>query len=123
MTISRSNIHIKRVYDPPDKNDGTRILVDRLWPRGLRKEKAALTLWLKEIAPSPELRTWFGHEPARWIEFACRYRTELESNSESVRYLNDLVTRGPVTLLYAAHDTVHNHALILADYLRNHREI
>ena len=86
------------------------MLVDRLWPRGLRKEKAALTLWLKEIAPSPTLRKWFGHDPARWTEFTRRYRAELARNDEAVAKVVDLSKRGPVTLLY----TAHNHALVLA---------
>ena len=84
MVQPKAEIRTKRVYDPPDDIDGTRVLVDRLWPRGLRKEKAALTLWLKEIAPSPELRKWFGHEPARWAEFGRRYRAELTRNAEAV---------------------------------------
>ncbi len=119
MTTAPHNkdLHIKRVYDTPGENDGTRVLVDRLWPRGLRKEKAELTLWLKEVAPSRELRAWFGHDPARWIEFGRRYRAELRRNDETVRQLDDFLKRGPVTLLYAARDTAHNHALILAAYL------
>ncbi|HEV2700039.1 MAG TPA: DUF488 domain-containing protein [Steroidobacteraceae bacterium] len=113
-----SDIRVKRVYDPPDTHDGARVLVDRLWPRGLRKEKAALTLWLKEIAPSPQLRTWFDHDPARWREFGRRYRSELAAQKAAVLELGTLSKRGPVTLLYAARDVAHNHALILADYVR-----
>ena len=109
-----------RVYGPPDKDDGGRVLVDRLWLRGLRKEGAVATLWLKEIAPSPELRKWFGHDPARWTEFTRRYRAELAHNKEAVARLADLSKRGPLTLLYAAHDTAHNHAVVLAAYLRDH---
>ena len=120
MVKREADIRIKRVYDPPDEADGTRVLVDRLWPRGLRKENATLTLWLKEIAPSPELRKWFGHDPARWTEFSRRYRAELERNDEAVARLADLSKRGPLTLLYAAHDTVHNHAPVLAAYPRDH---
>ena len=120
MVKREADIRIKRVYDPPDEADGTRVLVDRLWPRGLRKENATLTLWLKEIAPSPELRKWFGHDPARWTEFSRRYRAELERNDEAVARLADLSKRGPLTLLYAAHDTLHNHAPVLAAYLRDH---
>jgi uncharacterized protein YeaO (DUF488 family) len=96
------------------------VLVDRLWPRSLRKENAALTLWLKEIAPSAALRKRFGHEPARWTEFTRRYRAELARNDEAVAKVVDLSKRGPLTLLYAAHDTAHNHALVLAAYLRDH---
>ena len=96
--------------------------MDRLWPRGLRKVNAALTCWLKEIAPSPGLREWFGHDSARYREFARRYRAELEGNEDEVARLEFLVKEGPVTLLYAAHDEGHNHALVLAEYLRNHME-
>ncbi len=120
MAMRDADIRIKRVYDPPDAADGIRVLVDRLWPRGLRKENAALTLWLKEIAPSPDLRKWFGHDPARWTEFSRRYRAELARNDEAVAKAADLAKRGPLTLLYAAHDTAHNHALVLAAYLRDH---
>ncbi|MBV9529869.1 MAG: DUF488 domain-containing protein [Bradyrhizobium sp.] len=115
-------IRIKRVYEPPHGSDGTRVLVDRLWPRGLRKEKAALACWLKEIAPSKRLREWFGHEPERYGEFARRYRAELAGNKEEVARLLDLAKQGSLTLLYAAHDEEHNHALVLADYLRKHME-
>jgi uncharacterized protein YeaO (DUF488 family) len=120
MALTLSNIRIKRVYDPPDKDDGSRMLVDRLWPRGLRKERAALTLWLKEIAPSSELRGWFGHEPSRWSEFGHRYRAELGKNDVAVARFGDLLKVGPATLLYAARDTAHNHALVLANYLHDH---
>jgi uncharacterized protein YeaO (DUF488 family) len=115
-------IRIKRVYDEPQKDDGARVLVDRLWPRGLRKESAALTLWFKEIAPSPELRKWFAHDPARWTEFSRRYLAELKHNDEAVAQLKALSARGRMTLLYAAHDVDHNHALVLADYLRKYRK-
>jgi uncharacterized protein YeaO (DUF488 family) len=119
MATHRASIRVKRVYDPPEDADGVRVLVDRLWPRGLRKENAALTLWLKEIAPSPALRQWFGHDPARWQEFSRRYRTELAANEPAVDRMRDLLTHGRVTLLYAAHDPLHNHALVLAGYLRD----
>jgi uncharacterized protein YeaO (DUF488 family) len=118
--IKDADIRIKRVYEPPDEDDGVRVLVDRLWPRGLHKENAALTLWLKEIAPSAELRRWFGHDPARWTEFSLRYHAELAQNDEAVARLADLATQVPVTLVYAAHDTKHNHALVLAGWLRDH---
>jgi uncharacterized protein YeaO (DUF488 family) len=95
------------------------VLVDRLWPRGVRKEAAALTLWLKEIAPSSELRTWFGHDPSRWEEFSRRYRAELRTN-KSVEELGSLLAQGTVTLLYGAHDERHNQAVVLADYIRDH---
>jgi uncharacterized protein YeaO (DUF488 family) len=119
MTMTKSDIRLKRAYDPPDDADGTRVLVDRLWPRGLTKDKAALALWLKDIAPSSELRTWFGHNPARFDVFAARYRAELAENP-AVAKLAELIRNGPVTLIYAARDTTHNHALVLAGYLRDY---
>lgn len=120
MTSHAQNIRIKRVYDPTEEKDGARVLVDRLWPRGLRKEDVAMTLWLKEIAPSSELRTWFRHDPARWTEFGRRYRAELARNEDAVAQLAALSSCGPLTLLYAAHDVAHNHAIVLAAYLRRH---
>ena len=117
MVEGHGEIRIKRVYDPSDEADGARVLVDRLWPRGLRKENVFLTLWLKEIAPTPDLRKWFGHDPARWAEFSRRYRAELARNDEAVAKVANLAKRGP---FYAAHDTAHSHALILAAYLRDH---
>ena len=104
MPEAAPDIRLKRVYDPPDAQDGARVLVDRLWPRGARKEGAKLTLWLKDIAPSDELRRWFGHDPARFSEFSRRYRAELAANNDAVSRIEDLVKAGPVTLLYAAHD-------------------
>ncbi|MGX8009298.1 DUF488 domain-containing protein [Mesorhizobium sp. ORM8.1] len=112
------DIAVKRVYEAPDKADGQRVLVDRIWPRGVRKEDAALTLWLKEIAPSDELRKWFGHEPERWAEFQKRYRAELDGNGEAVAQLRGLLRDGKVTLLYGAHDEAHNNAVALAGFLR-----
>lgn len=103
--------------EPPASDDGQRVLVDRIWPRGVSKEHAALTLWLKEIAPSDELRKWFGHEPARWAEFQKRYRAELDGNGEAVTQLRGLLGNGKVTLLYGAHDEAHNNAVALAGYL------
>jgi aminoglycoside 6'-N-acetyltransferase len=118
MPKALSNIRVKRLYDPPDAEDGARVLVDRLWPRGATKEEAKLTLWLKDIAPSAELRKWFGHDPARFAEFSRRYRAELSASKDAVSRLEQLVRAGPVTLLYAAHDEKHNNALVLADYLK-----
>jgi uncharacterized protein YeaO (DUF488 family) len=114
------DIRTKRVYDPPDAEDGARVLVDRLWPRGVRKEAATLTLWLQDIAPSTELRQWFGHDPARWPEFVRRYHSELAANPVAVIRLGDLAKAGRVTLLYGARDAAHNHALALANYLRDY---
>jgi uncharacterized protein YeaO (DUF488 family) len=118
MQRAKADIRIKRVYDPPSAADGARILVDRLWPRGLRKESARLTLWLKDIAPTPALRRWFDHDPARWSEFNRRYRAELSGNAAAVATLAEILKTEPVTLLYAAHDEEHNHARVLAGYLR-----
>jgi len=109
---------IKRVYDPPNADDGRRVLVDRVWPRGLRKEKLADALWLKEIAPSTALRKWFGHRPERWEEFRRRYGAELDAMPETVARLHRLMGEGPVTLLYSARDTEHNQAVALRDYLQ-----
>lgn len=110
------NIKLKRVYEAPDKKDGFRILVDRLWPRGLTKEKADLDLWLKEIAPTTELRKWFNHDPQKWKEFQKRYLKELKENKEAVSVLKDHLKKETVTLLYAAKDEVHNEALVIKDY-------
>jgi uncharacterized protein YeaO (DUF488 family) len=112
-------LRIKRVYAPPEAGDGARVLVDRLWPRGLRKAGAALSCWMKEIAPTPELREWFGHDRRRFQEFARRYRAELARNGEAVARLRDLAQRGPVTLLYAARDEECNHAAVLAEYIQS----
>ncbi|WP_031501045.1 DUF488 domain-containing protein [Bryobacter aggregatus] len=107
------SVHSKRVYEKPGAEDGMRILVDRLWPRGLSKEKAHVDLWLKELAPSTELRKWFAHDPEKWVEFQKRYRLELKDHSEALEQLKREVDQGPVTLLYAAKDESHNEALVL----------
>ncbi|WP_214474662.1 DUF488 domain-containing protein [Mesorhizobium sp. dw_380] len=112
------DIAVKRIYEPPAPGDGQRVLVDRIWPRGFSKEHAALALWLKDIAPSDDLRKWFGHEPARWADFQKRYRAELDRNGEAVAQLRDLLGKGKVTLLYGAHDEAHNNAVALEGYLR-----
>lgn len=114
-------VRIKRIYDPAAEHDGTRVLVDRIWPRGLRKADAAVDRWPREIAPSKELRQWFGHEPARFKTFAARYRAELDQRPEVVGELAELAAQGDVTLLYAARDPDCNHARVLADYLRESR--
>lgn len=108
---------IRRCYDPPEADDGQRILIDRLWPRGVRRQDLAADLWLKEIAPSNELRHWFGHDPTRWEEFRRRYFAELDANPEPLAKLRDRITIGPVTLLFAAKDEAHNNAVALRDYL------
>ena len=109
---------VKRVYEPVAESDGQRVLVDRLWPRGLSKEKAHLDLWLKDIAPSDELRHWFGHDPERWAEFQKRYRAELGGKADALAELRALMAKGKVTLLFAAHDEEHNNAVALTAYLR-----
>ena len=108
---------IKRVYEKPLKEDGTRILVDRLWPRGLTKEKASIDLWLKEIAPSTTLRKWFAHDPDKWKEFQKKYHAELKNNKEQVSLLKEQTKKGTVTLVYGAKDGEHNEAVVLKDWL------
>ena len=112
-------IKIKRVYEEPSKADGVRILVDRLWPRGLTKEKADIDLWLKEIAPSTELRKWFSHDPEKWTEFKKKYLLELKENNEQVSILRNYLKKGAVTLVYGAKDQEHNEAQVLEE-LVNH---
>jgi uncharacterized protein YeaO (DUF488 family) len=110
-------IQIKRIYEPAEKKDGKRILVDRLWPRGLKKESAYLDEWMMAVAPSVALRKWFGHDPAKWETFSLQYTLELKQN-KAVNDLIELVKHtGAVTLLYAAHDEQHNHALVLQRFL------
>ena len=111
------NIKIKRVYEQPSSDDGSRILVDRLWPRGLTKEKAHVDLWLKEIAPSTELRHWFRHDPKKWKNFRGRYETEIRKNDDSIGMLKDIAKKGTITLLYGARDEKHNEAQVLKRFL------
>jgi uncharacterized protein YeaO (DUF488 family) len=111
-------IQLKRAYEKASPQDGERILVERLWPRGVTKERAAVDLWLKEVAPSPELRKWFGHDPARWEEFERRYWKELQGHKEAVDLLRRKSKQGPVTLIYAARDEEHNGALALLHFLQ-----
>jgi uncharacterized protein YeaO (DUF488 family) len=110
-------IRVKRTYDPPARSDGRRILVERLWPRGMKKESLAADAWIKEVAPSTELRKWFGHRVELWEEFRRRYRAELDANPAAWQPILDAAKRGTVTLLYSARDTDHNGALVLRDYL------
>ncbi|HEV7234938.1 MAG TPA: DUF488 domain-containing protein [Ktedonobacteraceae bacterium] len=116
------NIVLKRVYDEPKEDDGKRVLVERLWPRGLSKERARVDLWLKEVAPSSELRKWFGHEPEKFAEFRRRYEAELEVEGAQTKLaeLRDMAKREHVTLVFAAHDTEHNNAVVLRDLLLQH---
>lgn len=110
-------LRIKRAYEPASPEDGARFLVDRLWPRGVRKETLLLTGWLKEVAPSDALRGWFGHAPERWEEFRRRYQQELKSHRSVLQPLRDALNRGPVTLVYSAHDEAHNQAVVLREFL------
>ena len=110
---------IKRVYEEPAKNDGTRVLIDRLWPRGLKKEDAAIDYWMKEIAPSDTLRKWFAHKEERWQEFKSRYMKELKDKNELLKQLIDLGKNKKVTLLYAAKDEERNNAQTLLEVLEN----
>ncbi|MGA8278212.1 MAG: DUF488 domain-containing protein [Rhodanobacteraceae bacterium] len=111
------NVRIKRVYQQADTSDGVRILVDRLWPRGLTKARARVDLWMKEIAPSTELRKWFDHDPAKWKEFRTRYRAELKKNGEQVAQLKKEIGTRKATLVYGARDEEHNEAIVLLEFL------
>ncbi|MBV8457667.1 MAG: DUF488 domain-containing protein [Acetobacteraceae bacterium] len=115
--VRAEDIRLKRVYEPPAPEDGVRILVDRLWPRGLSKEKAAVDHWMKEIAPSAELRKWFGHDPDRWAEFRRRYMEELHQHTALLEQIRELASERRVTLLFGAHDQDHNDAVVLAEVL------
>lgn len=115
--VGPENIRLKRAYEPPAAEDGTRVLVDRLWPRGVKKSAAAIDLWMKDIAPSAELRRWFAHDPLRWPEFRRRYEDELRRNPESVAALRALAAKGRLTLVFAARDTARNDAVVLRDLL------
>ena len=115
--IAAANIRLKRAYERPAPADGTRILVDRLWPRGVSKAAAAIDRWVKEIAPSTTLRKWFGHDPARWPEFRRRYAAELREHADELASLRNQARRGPITLIYSAHDEAHNDAVVLRSIL------
>ncbi len=114
-------IVLKRAYEPVSKDDGIRILVDRLWPRGLTKEKVAADLWLKDIAPSTELRKWFGHDPKKWIEFRKKYEQELKTKSDLIDQIKSKAKHGKVTLVYSAKDEQHNDAVVLKEFLEKHK--
>jgi uncharacterized protein YeaO (DUF488 family) len=115
--LAAENIKLKRAYEPPAKGDGARILVDRLWPRGLRKADAAIDQWIKDIAPSTKLRKWFGHDPTRWQEFRHRYADEIHGHPEQLDELRVSARSGRITLVFAAHDETHNNAVVLRDFL------
>ena len=111
------SIGLKRAYDPPAKSDGRRILVDRVWPRGIARDDLQIDAWLKDLAPSTELRKWFGHDPAKWDEFRKRYAGELEQRSEALEELVEKARAGRVTLVFSAKDTEHNNAVALKEHL------
>ncbi len=117
MAAPLSNVRLKRAYEPPAAADGARILIDRLWPRGIKKADAAIDRWLKELAPSTELRRWFGHEVERWPEFRRRYRAELDRHRELVEELRALARQQRLTLVYGAKDEAHNDAVVLGELL------
>jgi len=115
-----NRIQIKRVYEPVEKSDGQRFLVERLWPRGIKKEALHMKAWAKDAAPSTELREWFHHDPTKWMEFQRRYRAELKKQPDAWRPLRDAAAQGTVTLLFSSHDTEHNNAVVLQDFLTKH---
>lgn len=119
--ISGKDVKLKRAYESPTDSDGKRVLVDRLWPRGVSKTDAAIDYWAKELAPSTELRKWFAHDPSRWAEFRQRYTAEIEAHREEFDRLRDLALKGPITLVYAARDETHNDAVVLRELLLAHR--
>lgn len=110
-------VRVKRVYERASRSDGTRLLVERLWPRGMRKEALPLDRWLRDVAPSPELRRWYGHDPRKWPEFRRRYRAELDANPDAWHPIVETARSGMVTLLYSARDAERNSAIVLRDYL------
>jgi len=112
-----TKVRLKRAYEPAGSGDGQRVLVDRLWPRGVSKDEAKIDAWLKDVAPSTALRKWFGHKPARWSEFRRRYGEELKANP-AMDSLRQIIAKGPTTLIYGAKDTQHNQAVVLAEHLQ-----
>lgn len=115
--VAAGHVKLKRAYDPPAISDGKRILIDRLWPRGIKKTDAAIDEWLKDVAPSTELRKWFGHDPDRWPDFRRRYLKELHGHPAQFDRLRALAREGTVTLVFSAHDEAHNNAVVLRDWL------
>lgn len=113
--IHSENVKLKRAYEPASHSDGTRVLIDRLWPRGVRKADAKVDEWMKDIAPSTELRKWFAHDPARWQEFQSRYAVEIGQHPEQLQHLRELAREGTVTLVFSAHDEAHNNAIVVRD--------
>jgi len=119
--IAADHIKLKRAYESPAPDDGTRILIDRLWPRGVKKADAAIDEWMKDIAPSTGLRKWFGHDPARWQEFRRRYQSEIRQHPDEFDRLRTLAQHGRITLVFSAHDEIHNDAVVLKDLLLGRR--
>lgn len=117
------SVHIKRAYEDPAPEDGYRVLIDRLWPRGVAKDEAKIDEWMKALAPSTELRRWFAHDPARWDGFRTRYFRELDAHPDEVAELRNLVKKRHVTLVYAAKDEAHNNAVALTEYLKSPRAV
>jgi len=113
-------IHLKRAYDPASSSDGTRLLVERLWPRGVKKTSLKINRWLKDVAPTTELRKWFSHDPAKWDKFRSRYFDELEANPHSWQPILEAAHQGKVTLIYSSHDAEHNNAVALQEFLQRH---
>jgi uncharacterized protein YeaO (DUF488 family) len=120
--MKRRPVRLKRVYEQPSIADGTRVLVDRLWPRGLSKLDVSADLWLREVAPSSELRRWYGHDSRRWRQFGRKYRSELARQPEVLELLDDLRRRTPITLIFGAHDERHSHAVVLREVLEEQRQ-
>lgn len=116
----KHEVQIKRVYDESSSGHGARFLVDRVWPRGVRKSTLSGVIWLKDVAPTTPLRKWFGHDPAKWTEFRKRYRTELQKNPDALKPLEDALQKKDVTLLYGAKDEEHNQAMVLKEFLEHH---
>ena len=116
-SLASENVRLKRAYEPAAADDGWRVLVDRLWPRGVTKAKAAIDLWMKDVAPSTELRKWFGHDPARWDEFRRRYAEEVRQHPDLLAQLRDAAKTRPLTLVYSAHDEAHNDAVVLREVI------
>ncbi len=113
------DVHVKRIYEQPARSDGKRVLVDRMWPRGLKREDAHLDAWIKEVAPSDALRRWFGHDPEKWAMFQARYIAELRKNAAVDELRETIASSKSVTLLFAAKDSLHNNAIVLRDFLRD----
>jgi uncharacterized protein YeaO (DUF488 family) len=121
--IAAANVKLKRAYDPPAASDGARILIDRVWPRGVNKANAAIDQWDRSIAPSTMLRNWFEHDPARWQEFRRRYANEIHRHREQLDELRARAQSGRITLVFGAHDRIHNHAIVLRDILLDRTDV